>query len=128
MVLNNNYAGFYEKEIIDREKMGFPPFTRIALIEAKDQSNEKAKGAITGFYNELKKYSKWLKISSPTPAIIARLKGLYRYQILVRSSRTTDAGGKILRKAILDSFAEFNRKSRYKDVRLIYDIDPQSII
>ena len=128
MVLNNNYKGFYEKEIIDREKMGFPPFTRIALIEAKDQSNEKAKGAATGFYNELKKYSKWLKISSPTPAIISRLKGQYRYQILIKSSKETDPGGKIIRKAILDSYAEFNRKSRYKDVRLIYDVDPQSLI
>ncbi len=128
MVLNNNYKGFYEKEILDREKMGFPPFTRIALIEAKDQSNEKAKGAITTYHNELKKYSKWLKISSPTPAIISRLKGQYRYQILIKSPKETDPGGKIIRKAILDSFAEFNRKSRYKDVRLIYDVDPQSII
>ncbi|NWG28233.1 MAG: primosomal protein N' [Ignavibacteriaceae bacterium] len=128
MVLNNNYKGFYEKEILDREKMGFPPFTRIALIEAKDQSNEKAKGAITSFYTELKKFAKYLKISSPTPAIIARLKGQYRYQILIKSSKQTDPGGKILRKAILDSFVEFNRKSRYKDVRLIYDVDPQSLI
>lgn len=128
MVLNNNYKGFYEKEIVDRERMGFPPFTRIALIEAKDQLNEKAKGAVTGFYNELKRYSKWLKISSPTPAIISRLKGQYRYQILIKSPKETDPGGKNLRKAILDSLVEFNRKSRYKDVHLIYDVDPQSII
>ncbi len=128
MVLNKNYIGFYEKEILDREKMGFPPFTRIALIEAKDQSNEKAKGAITGFHSELKKYGKWLRISSPTPAIIARLKSQYRYQILIKSPRTTDAGGKILRDAILKSYVEFNRKSRYKDVRLIYDVDPQSVL
>jgi primosomal protein N' (replication factor Y) len=128
MVLNNNYKGFYEKEIADREKMGFPPFTRIALIEAKDQSNEKAKGAITAYYNELKKFGKWLKISPPTPALISKLKGQFRYQILIKSPKETDAGGKTLRKAILDSFAEFNRKSRYKDVRLIYDVDPQSVI
>jgi primosomal protein N' (replication factor Y) len=128
MVLNNNYRGFYEREIADRERMGFPPFTRIALIEAKNQSNEKAKGAINGFYSEVKRYSKWLKISPPAPAIIARLKGQYRYQILIKSSKKTDPGGKILRKAILDSFAEFNRKSRYKDVRLIYDVDPQSLL
>jgi primosomal protein N' (replication factor Y) len=128
MVLNNNYKGFYEKEISDREKMGFPPFTRIALIEAKDQSNEKAKGAITAYYNELKKFGKWLKISPPTPALISKLKGQFRYQILIKSPKETDAGGKTLRKAILDSFAEFNRKSRYKDVRLIYDVDPQSVI
>jgi primosomal protein N' (replication factor Y) (superfamily II helicase) len=128
MVLNNNYKGFYEKEISDRKKMGFPPFTRIALIETKDQSNEKAKGAITAYYNELKKYGKWLKISPPTPALISKLKGQFRYQILIKSPKETDAGGKTLRKAILDSFAEFNRKSRYKDVRLIYDVDPQSVI
>lgn len=128
MVLQNNYHGFYEREIRDREKMGFPPFTRIALIEAKDQSNEKAKGAITGFHIAIKKYRKWLKILSPTPAIISKLKGQYRYQILIKSPKETDPGGKILRKAILDSFAEFNRKSRYKDVRLIYDVDPQSVI
>lgn len=128
MVLNNNYKGFYEKEILDREKMGFPPFTRIALIEAKDQSEEKAKGAVKGFYNELKKYNKWLKISSPTPAIISRLKGQYRYQILIKSLKQTDPGGKNLRKAILDAYVEFNRKSRYKDVRLIYDVDPQSVL
>ena len=128
MVLNNNYNGFYEREIADRERMGFPPFTRIALIETKDQSNERAKGALTGFYNELKRFSKLISISSPTPAIISRLKGQYRYQILIKSLRKTDPGGKILRKAILDSFTEFNRKSRYKDVRLIYDVDPQSII
>jgi primosomal protein N' (replication factor Y) len=128
MVLNNNYKGFYEREIADRERMGFPPFTRIALIETKDQSNERAKGALTGFYNELIKFSKWITILPPTPAIISRLKGQFRYQVLIKSSRQTDPGGKILRKAILDSFVEFNGKSRYKDVRLIYDVDPQSII
>ena len=128
MLLNNNYKSFYEKEIADREKMGFPPFTRIALIESKDQSNEKAKGAITTYYNELKKFSKWLKISPPTPALISKLKGQFRYQILIKSPKETDAGGKTLRKAILDSFTEFNRKSRYKDVRLIYDVDPQSVM
>ena len=115
-------------KIIDREKMSFPPFTRIALIEAKDPNLEKAKGAITSYHNEIKKYRKWLEISSPTPAILARLKGQYRFQILIKSDRKTDAGGKILRTAILDSFVEFNRKSRYKDVRLIYDVDPQSVI
>ena len=128
MVLNNNYSGFFEREIADRERMGFPPFTRIALIETKDQSNERAKGALTGFYNELKKFSKLITISPPSPAIIARLKGQYRYQILIKSSRKTDPGGKILRKAILDSFVEFNKKSRYRDVRLNYDVDPQSLL
>jgi len=127
-VVENDYKGIYQKEITDREKMGYPPFTRIALIEAKDLDNRKAEGAIKDFYRELSAYSKWLKVMEPATAILARLKGYYRYHILIKSTKELDLGGAILRKAILNSFSEFNRKSRYRDVKLIYDIDPQSIM
>jgi primosomal protein N' (replication factor Y) len=127
-VLHNDYEGFYQKEIIDRERLGYPPFVRLCLIETKDPEEEKAKGAINDFYNELKAYKKWLNISQPSFAMIARLKGNYRFQIMIKSYRHTDPGGKILRQAVINSFVEFNRKSRYKDVRLIYDVDPQSIL
>ena len=128
MVLANNYDGFYQREITDREKLGYPPFTRIALIEAKDESEKRVEGAINELYNELIRYKKWLNISSPAYAVISKLKGFYRFHILIKSSKETDPGGGILRKAILDSFVKFNKKSRYKDVRMIYDIDPQSVM
>ncbi len=127
-VVQNDYKGFYQKEIIDRQKMGYPPFTRLALIETKDLDDNKAKGAINDFYKELSAYKKWLKVHEPSTAIIARLKGYYRYHILIKSSKEVDPGGAILRKAILSSFAEFNRKSRFRDVKLIYDVDPQSVM
>jgi primosomal protein N' (replication factor Y) (superfamily II helicase) len=128
MVLKNDYYGFYNKEAADRKKLGYPPFTRIALIETKDQSEKKARGAIYDFYSELIRYKKWLKISAPAYAVIARLKGYYRFHILIKSSKKDDPGGAILREVILKSFIKFNRKSRYKDVKLIYDIDPQSVM
>ena len=128
MVLSNNYDGFYQKEITEREKLGYPPFARIALIEAKDESEKKAEGAINDFYNELIKYKKWLNISLPANAVISKLKGFYRFHILIKSKKETDPGGSILRKAILDAFVEFNKRSHYKDARLIYDIDPQSVM
>ncbi len=127
-VLLNDYAGFYQKEIFGREQMGYPPFTRLCLIETKDKSEEKARGAAEDFYMQLSRYKKYLKITPAAPAVIARLKGNYRFQILIKSSKETDPGSKILRKAVLDSFSEFNRKSRFRDVRLIYDVDPQSIL
>ena len=127
-VLQNDYEGFYQKEIFDREKLGYPPFVRLCLVEAKDPVEEKVRGAISDFYKELSAYSKWLKITPPSPAIIARIKGNYRFQILIKSSKVTDPGGAILRKAVLDSFSEFNRKSRFRDVKLFYDVDPQSIL
>jgi primosomal protein N' (replication factor Y) len=128
MVLKNDYFGFYNKELADRRKLGYPPFTRLALIEAKDQSEKKARGAINDYHNQLMRYKKWLKISDPAYAVIARIKGNYRFHILIKSNKEDDQGGGILRKAILDSLVEFNRDSRFKDVNLFYDIDPQSIM
>ncbi|MEO8232061.1 MAG: primosomal protein N' [Ignavibacteriota bacterium] len=127
-VLENDYKGFYAKEKKDREQMGYPPFTRIALIETKDTSMEKAKGAAYDFYKEIIKYKNYLKISDPTTAQIFKLLNNYRYHILIKSSKEKDPGGAILRKAILESWTEFNKKSRYKDVKLYYDVDPQSIM
>lgn len=127
-VLQNDYDGFYRREIIERERLSYPPFTRLALIETKDKSDQKAKGAATDFRKALKKYDKHLKISEPTTALIYKLKGFYRYHILIKSSRKSDPAGKLLRKAVLEAYTEFNRLSRYKDVKLFYDIDPQSIM
>ncbi|MCL6493435.1 MAG: primosomal protein N' [Ignavibacterium sp.] len=127
-VLQNDYDGFYKREIADRERMGYPPFTRLALIETKDKSDEKAKGAAIDFRKSLKKYEKHLKISEPTTALIYKLKGFYRYHILLKSSRKSDPAGKLLRRAVLEAYTEFNRVSRYRDVKLFYDIDPQSIM
>jgi len=127
-VLEHDYFGFYQKELEDRKKMGYPPFTRIALIETKDTSMDKAKGAAFDFYKEIIKYKNYLKISDPTTAQIFKLLNNYRYHILIKSFKDKDPGGAILRKAILESWIEFNKKSRYRDVKLYYDIDPQSIM
>ncbi|MFZ2324668.1 MAG: primosomal protein N' [Ignavibacteriaceae bacterium] len=127
-VLGNDYSGFYKKELEDRRQMGYPPFTRIALIETKDTSMEKAKGAAFDFYKEIIKYKNYLKISDPTTALIFKLMGNYRYHILIKSLKEKDPGGAILRKAILEAFTEFNKKSRYRDVKLYYDVDPQSVV
>jgi primosomal protein N' (replication factor Y) len=127
-VLENDYEGFYKKEIADRERMGYPPFTRLCLIEMKDKDHSKVKRGITDFYNELLIYKQYVKVFPPSTAIIARLKGEYRYQILVKSNRSNDPGGAVLRTAITSAEAEFKKKSSIRDIPVSIDIDPQSII
>lgn len=127
-VLQNDYADFYEKEISLREQGEYPPFTRLGLIEVKDEKEERARGAIGDFFNYLKQFQKGLKITPPNEAIIYKIKGQYRFQILVKSWKKSDPSGRLLRDAIMNSLIEFNQKSRFREVRLMVDIDPQSII
>ncbi|MGE5499270.1 MAG: primosomal protein N' [Syntrophothermus sp.] len=126
-VVENDYEGFFKKEIALREQMGYPPFSRLCLIESKDENEADAKGALADFYTVLSKYARGLKITPPSEAIIARIKNHYRFHILIKSDRKIDPGGALLRNAVLNSFIEFNQKSRFRNVRLFFDIDPQSI-
>lgn len=127
-VLLNDYSGFYEKEINQRKHGGYPPFARLCLIEFKDEKESDARGAAGEFYNFLKKYAPPLLVIPPNPAVISRIKGFYRYQILVKSFREKDVSGKVLRNGVLNSFVEFNQKSKYRDVKLIVDVDPHSVL
>jgi len=127
-VLHYDYEGMYNNEISFREKLNYPPFARLALIEAKDLNEKRTKGAVDELFNFLTSFKKWITISKPTPAIIFRIKGFYRYQILIKSEKTSDPGGAILRKAIFESVTKFKQKSIFKDVKILYDIDPQSIM
>ncbi len=127
-VLLNDYYGFYDREIKNRQSAGYPPFSRVCLIETKDMDNDKARGAAFDFHKELSAYKKYLQVTPASAALIARLKGQYRYHILVKSNKENDPGGGILRKAVFDSFVEFNRKSRYRDVKILFDVDPQSVM
>lgn len=127
-VCDNDYKGFYDRQINERLQFDYPPFTRLALIECKDVKEEKSYGAIKDFHKELLNYSGKLKISSPNPAVISRIRGYYRFQILVKSPKGGDSSGAILRSAILNSFVNFNKNSKFSSVKTIIDIDPQSMM
>ncbi|MEN8192301.1 MAG: primosomal protein N' [Bacteroidota bacterium] len=127
-VLLNDYEGFYSNEIALRENNYYPPFSRLCLIESKDETEKNARGAITDFFKILIKKKAGLIINSPTPALIARIKGQYRFHLLVKSPKTSDPGGKLLREAILETWIEYNQRSKFSDIRLTIDMDPHGII
>jgi primosomal protein N' (replication factor Y) len=126
-VVANDYLGFYKNEIKLREESEYPPFTRICTVETKDDSEQKARGALNDFYNFLIKKKASIIISVPQPALIARIKGKYRFKILIKSKKSVDPSGKFLREAVLESFIEFNQRSKFSDIKPIIDMDPQSI-
>ena len=127
-VLQNDYDGFYSNEIALRQKNYYPPFTRLCLIESKDESEKNARGAITDFFNILIKMKAGLILNTPTAALIAKIKGQYRFHLLIKSPKETDSGGKLLRESVLESWIEFNRTSKFNNIRLTIDMDPQGII
>ncbi len=127
-VVAYDYDAFYKREIFNRKRLNYPPFTKMCIVESRNKDEKKALNALSDFYRRLLRYKNFLKVSPPSTAIIARLREEYRFIIIVRSLREVDIAGNHLRNAIKTEYGAYQKNSEYRDVRLIFDMDPQSIM
>jgi primosomal protein N' (replication factor Y) len=117
---SHDYDGFFAEEIEKRREAGYPPFTRLCAIRLEGVSESRVIAA-AGLLKRLSGRLHGVTVLGPTPALIPRLKGRYRYQMLVKGDV----------KGLLKS-VEWLRRSfeqgRLSGVRLITDMDPLTTI
>jgi len=124
---NHDYKGFYENEIEVRERFGYPPFSRLMnIIVAGAKQGEVAecsRALFKGIKQRLNKYSdRALEIFGPGPAVHSRIKGKYRWQIIIKCSQM-----EIIREDIKNVWLDIMRSMK-KDISIIIDIDPYSLM
>ncbi len=88
---NHDYLAFYEKEIDYRRQLHNPPFSRLALLTCSHTNDaicqreaEKMRNVLT-LERDAKGISD-LSLIGPAPAFIHRLRGRYRWQIILRGT------------------------------------------
>lgn len=95
-----DYEGFYDQEIEFRKELGYPPFGHLICLTLRGPGEEKLAFTGTAFMKELSPLLPPSVIAAgPAPAPLARAKGLYRYQIMLRAPTTrlmTDPLRKVL--------------------------------
>src|SRR5690606_13315460 len=81
----HDYAGFAERELAAREAAGFPPFAHQALLLAQARKPDAALAFLEKAREHLLSLdtSQLLTVCDPVPMPLARLRGLYRAQLLV---------------------------------------------
>lgn len=122
----HDYDGFFSEEIRHREELMYPPFTRLCCmrIEAvSEATSAKAAGVLKDISDSLlRKNIRGVTVLGPAPSLIARLKGRFRWQLLLKG---TDLKS-------LHSFAGTLKRSfevrGIKGAALIIDMDPLSIV
>ncbi len=81
-----DYRSFYEKEIAFREELHYPPFSRFANIVSSSEDAKTARARAEAFAEACKKtFPKEVELIGPAPAPLARLKGLYRWHVVLRA-------------------------------------------
>jgi primosomal protein N' (replication factor Y) len=125
-----DYRAFFEKEKELREQLRYPPYSYLACLRISgDHEAETAEAAralgqsIQQILRQWTKRRKEISMLGPAKAAIHRLKGKYRWQILLKS-RSAALLHHLLRK--LDKPARKALQSR--GVHFIVDVDPYQMI
>jgi primosomal protein N' (replication factor Y) len=98
-----DYKGFCDKEFEYRRELGYPPFGRILCLAVRGAVEEKVSGAVEAFAGQLRpRLSPRVTLAGPAPAPLARAKGQFRFQIILRAPTAQAMTGPL--KALLREF------------------------
>ena len=89
IIASSALIGFYQQEIENRRELAYPPFTRLLRLEIRDQDPKSAERKAQSYKTALEAWIKKEGYSStrlvgPTPAYFSRIRGEWRWQILVK--------------------------------------------
>ncbi|MBE7706225.1 MAG: primosomal protein N' [Cyanobacteria bacterium SIG30] len=121
-----DYEAFYENEIEMREQFDYPPFMKIVRIILSSKNEFRAERASLEIAEKMKQYietqslSEKIIVLGPSVCVLEKIKGEYRYNILIKNA-LEDKGHEIilrfLRTVILPN-----------DIKMVVDVDPVDII
>ena len=91
----HDYAGFYQQELEDRRALGYPPFGRLVRLEYRHRNNEQAEAEAQKTASRLKSRIEagdhlQTTLVGPVPCFFAKLRGEYRWQIVLRGPNPVD--------------------------------------
>ena len=123
---SQDYEKFFETEIKARQEFDYPPFSQIIRLILSSVNNfraEKSAMEIALRLNTMTEkfgFTEYLETLGPTPCIISKINGHYRFQIIIKnklSQKGHDFISKFLDKITLP-----------KDIKLAVDVDPLDIL
>lgn len=124
--LTHDYCSFVESELAFRREQHLPPFTRMAriVISGKRESELIADGnaiadRVRSVASEIEGGS-GLQVLGPHPCVLERLRGSYRFELLLVARTATELNNVI---SAVRSSGGFKSKSR----SLMIDVDPVSM-
>lgn len=127
LAASHDFSRFAERELRYREALSYPPFVRMVNIrlEGLDQSRVRslAKYLAQTLHPLCQEQKEAPVLLGPAPAPIERLKGRYRWHLLLkgRESRTLNA---LVRKGKETILA----RAKAQGIRVIVDVDPYSML
>ena len=87
--------GFYQHELAERRRLGYPPFAKLVRLEYRDADPAKAESEARRMAERLQALltnypSPLTSLIGPVPCFFEKIGGIYRWQIILRGSNPVD--------------------------------------
>lgn len=125
----HDYQGFYDTEIGLREDLGYPPFSRLCCLRiegAREDETLRAASSLVeageALISKLGQRGLTLTMLGPAPALLARVRNRYRWNVLVkgRELKTLHSFVAALKRTFVDVAP--------RGVTLAVDMDPLTVV
>jgi primosomal protein N' (replication factor Y) (superfamily II helicase) len=121
-VVNNDYQGFYETELVEREGYNYPPYSRIIEIIVKDVdqllAHQAASRLAEALANQLGRY----RIMGPEKSLVERVRNKYLFEVWLKLEKdkvNIQAAKTFLKEEIVNLVTE----KKFKSVQVIVNVD-----
>ena len=121
---HHDYLTFYSQEILYRQHLNYPPFSRMInlMLQGRDDLFTRDTAQHLAEYLRNSDSGK-LFVLGPSPAALTKLRGKFRYQILLKSRDSL-----YMRNFVKIRIEAFRKSVQLKDVQIIVDVDPVSLL
>jgi primosomal protein N' (replication factor Y) len=119
LLLKEGYHALAKKLLVDRQQVGWPPFSYLAAIRAEGKQQRIVIQTLQQIKQQvLRQQAAPLTLSGPVPCLLSQRAGLYRYQVLLQTSE---------RKVLHQWLQWLQTLSMPTSVRLQWLVDPQEV-
>jgi len=119
---HHDFRLFAEQELAHRRELGYPPFRRLVKIRFEGPDNARTE-ELAQHAAEAIGSNADVQVLGPAPAPIERLRGRFRWQLLLRGNDSAT-----LRRAARSSREAVRRAAQQHDIRVLVDVDPYSML
>jgi primosomal protein N' (replication factor Y) len=127
---DHDYASFFQKERELREQLGYPPFSYLACLRLQGNNSDmtanmtqRVAGGARGMLERWPKRGREIQVLGPVEAPLAKLRGKYRWQILIKCKRA-----ELLHYFLREIDLLTRKVLRGSGVSLIVDVDPYQML
>lgn len=124
----HDYAGFYKREARARERMGYPPYRRLARLRFESRNKHLAAQSAAWAASWLSRRAGTAEADEverlgPAPAPVMRIRGVWRYHMILKAKASRQLGC-----AVRSLAAAFDGEAAFASVHLAVDVDPISLM